>query len=718
MNNFNDVLKKFDIRKSSGKLHQAICPAHEDHNPSLTITEINDKLLLKCHAECKPQDIVAAVGLQMKDLFLEPKPIFQNIKRNKKVAQYDYCDEEGILQYSNIKYVQENGGKKFSYCSYDRDMKQIWSLKGVKIIPYRLPELIEAVMQKKLIFIPEGEKDCDKLSLLGLEATTNPFGAGQWKSQYNNYLVGANVVLLEDNDEPGRKHIKILINELRRVVNSIKVIRFTELRDKSDVTDWLDMGHTKVDLIELVNKAKFVFQKNSQFETEKENIKSFQEELYIEGKVPNHEKIIELVLSRYNLKSISENNKKSFVIYQDGFWNKIENGTVGQFFKNYLYDKHKTGKMIKEIINTFEYAEDILINYEDFDKKDNYINLCNFTFDLVNFVSVNQKPEDFFSHKLPYEYNPKATCPKFLKAINLYAGNDNLWINLLQEIMGYCLTGTLEHQVMFWFYGHKGRNGKGTIIRIIAKLLGNVFSLPDFDSKQLVENRFYKVRLKGKRVIVAGDLPKKIYNVSSIKSLTGGDEQVSDVKFGKPESFIPKSKLIFAMNSLPQIERGENKEPLRKRIIFLYFQNQIENPNSNIEAEIMNELSGIFNWAIEGLKRLQATKEFTKHPDSETLLNQFLDEQRPEDIFIQHYLKYDEEYDGVFNKEIWDKYKIYISQYTGEKNWVYDRNEYITSPRTLLNSIRQNFPKLKTETIYSQKHGGQMTFCYNLKLIS
>ena len=71
---------------------------------------------------------------------------------------------------------------------------------------YRLPEVIQAVKAGETVFICEGEKDVDRLRSLGLTATTNAGGAGKWQESYNQFLKDADVIILPDNDPPGRKH--------------------------------------------------------------------------------------------------------------------------------------------------------------------------------------------------------------------------------------------------------------------------------------------------------------------------------------------------------------------------------------------------------------------------------------------------------------------------------------------------------------------------------
>ncbi|MDP9350275.1 MAG: hypothetical protein M3P51_01850, partial [Chloroflexota bacterium] len=65
-----NVLGLLEGVKPNGKGYQALCPAHDDHNPSLSVAEGDDgRVLLKCFAGCSVEEIVAAVGLETRDLF-------------------------------------------------------------------------------------------------------------------------------------------------------------------------------------------------------------------------------------------------------------------------------------------------------------------------------------------------------------------------------------------------------------------------------------------------------------------------------------------------------------------------------------------------------------------------------------------------------------------------------------------------------------------------
>ena len=122
--------------------------------------------------------------------------------------------------------------------------------KGPKI-PYRLPELLAAAIATP-IFITEGEKDAENVAALGFIATTNSEGAGKgkWTSDLNRWFTGRQTAYIcEDNDDDGRRHAREVANALRNIVTEVRIVSFSELPAKSDVSDWLALGHTPGELL-------------------------------------------------------------------------------------------------------------------------------------------------------------------------------------------------------------------------------------------------------------------------------------------------------------------------------------------------------------------------------------------------------------------------------------------------------------------------------------
>jgi Family of unknown function (DUF5906) len=171
-------------------------------------------------------------------------------------------------------YVNATGKLLFQVCRFEnpKDFRQrrpagedswFWDVQGVKLIPYRLPELIEDIKQGRTIFICEGEKDVDAARAKGVAATCNPGGAGKWRTEYNEYLLGANVVVVGDNDPqsknpktgellfhpdgrpklPGQDHMMDVAAKLANTAERIRLLdlgkMWPECPSKGDTYDYL-----------------------------------------------------------------------------------------------------------------------------------------------------------------------------------------------------------------------------------------------------------------------------------------------------------------------------------------------------------------------------------------------------------------------------------------------------------------------------------------------
>ena len=170
---------------------------------------------------------------------------------------YDYHDVEGSLIYQVVRsYTSAGKGKRFYQRRPDPEVRGRWipNLKGVKRILYRLPDLMNAD-EGEWIWIVEGEKDADRLVSIGLKATTNCGGAGKWHGSYADALRGRKIAVIPDNDKPGMDHANGVANSLLGKVEKIKVVELPGLSEKSDVSDWLDLGHSVEDLLRLLEGA-------------------------------------------------------------------------------------------------------------------------------------------------------------------------------------------------------------------------------------------------------------------------------------------------------------------------------------------------------------------------------------------------------------------------------------------------------------------------------
>lgn len=232
-------------KNSSG--WQAKCPAHADNTASLSIKSGDGgKILVFCHAGCDYKDIVRTAGVESADFFSvkDEKPVKSQI-----VAKYDYCDEQGGILFQALRYEP----KAFRQRRPNGSGWE-WSVKGIRKVPYRLPELLAASLEQ-YVYIVEGEKDVERLSVLGLAATCNAGGAGKWQRSFSEHFKGRKVAILSDNDDAGRKHARDVESMLKSVAVEVRIIELPGLPDKGDVSDWLDAGGDAKTLLSIVEKA-------------------------------------------------------------------------------------------------------------------------------------------------------------------------------------------------------------------------------------------------------------------------------------------------------------------------------------------------------------------------------------------------------------------------------------------------------------------------------
>jgi hypothetical protein len=158
------------------------------------------------------------------------------------VAAYRYTDANGALQYEVLRYEP----KTFRQRRPDGAGGWIPNLDGICRVPYRLQELLR--YPDATVFVCEGEKDADRIALLGQCATT--VASGKWTDDCVKALAGRDVMILEDNDEAGRKKAAEAAAMLYGVATTVRVARLPGLGEGGDVSDWLDGGHNADQLVE------------------------------------------------------------------------------------------------------------------------------------------------------------------------------------------------------------------------------------------------------------------------------------------------------------------------------------------------------------------------------------------------------------------------------------------------------------------------------------
>ena len=160
--------------------------------------------------------------------------------KSKLAKTYDYHDADGQLIFQ----VCRMEPKDFRQRRPDGNGGFIWNMQGVERVPYRLPEVIKA----DEVLIVEGEKDADAMAAIGFTATTCPMGAGKWREHYNEYLQGKKIIIIPDNDEPGRKHLAKVAASLSGAGIDARVAYVPE--GVKDVSDFIETFSDKTEAAE------------------------------------------------------------------------------------------------------------------------------------------------------------------------------------------------------------------------------------------------------------------------------------------------------------------------------------------------------------------------------------------------------------------------------------------------------------------------------------
>lgn len=234
--------------KMGGNSYKAVCPCHDDANPSLSIKRADKGpfTLFYCHAGCNWEKIIATlVGGKTKYRWSKDKYL-KWLKEQKEgrelVKVYTYRDEYGRHVMRKLRYEP----KSFALRYYVKGQWLPDRPANFTPVLYNLPQVIKS----NVVFILEGEKAVDKINEWGLVGTCTFTGASggntcKWDAElYNKYLRDKHIIILPDNDRPGRQHAKGVYDTLTGV-KSKKVLKLPGLAPKADFYDWAQVNSIK-----------------------------------------------------------------------------------------------------------------------------------------------------------------------------------------------------------------------------------------------------------------------------------------------------------------------------------------------------------------------------------------------------------------------------------------------------------------------------------------
>jgi putative DNA primase/helicase len=223
-------------------------------------------------------------------------------------------------------------------------------------------------------------------------------------------------------------------------------------------------------------------------------------------------------------------------------------------------------------------------------------------------------PSEYLRGGAPVAYRENATCPQWEHFLSQIMGGDGEMVAFLKRILGYAITGLTIHHKFFVFWG-RSRNGKGTLIETIKKVLGPLAG-PIMAEMLLDQGRSRSsgsaspdiVDLMGKRIIWASETDEnRRFSSSAVKLMTGGDTLKGRPLQGMMIEIQPNHTLFLLTNERPSAPASD--QGFWSRCLLIKFLERfVENPHLpnehpidvHLPAKLEAELEGILRWLVEG----------------------------------------------------------------------------------------------------------------------
>ena len=360
-------------------------------------------------------------------------------------------------------------------------------------------------------------------------------------------------------------------------------------------------------------------------------------------------------------------NHDFIYVYNGEYWNQIEKERLQKFLGD-AATKMGVDKFSSEYYQFKEhlFKQFMSMAYLPIPKIDSetvFVNLKNGTFE-INLQGENLRRfnhSDFLTYQLPFEYNPESKSPIFDKYLNRVMPDENCQ-KVLAEYLGFVFirheSKRLKQEKALILYG-SGANGKSVFFEIVKALIGKE-NMSNYSLSSLTNESGYQRAKIGNVLVNYGSEINSKLESSLFKQLVSGEPVEARLPYGEPFTLTQYAKLIFNCNELPR--DVEHTTAYFRRFLIVPFDVTIppEERDSQLHIKIIeNELSGIFNWVLEGLHRLLSQKQFTECEAVNKALNDYKKQSDSVMQFLSEnrYEPHPNEYIKIM--DLYDEYKLF-----------------------------------------------------------
>ena len=289
------------------------------------------------------------------------------------------------------------------------------------------------------------------------------------------------------------------------------------------------------------------------------------------------------------------------------------------------------------------------------------VNLKNGTFEITPGGNILRQFDrnDFLMYQLPFDYNPNAKAPRFEAFLEKVLPDKDSQ-KVLAEYLGYVFIpySHLKLEKTLLLFGF-GANGKSVLFDIVMALYGRE-NISNYSLQSLTdESGYYRAMLANKLLNYGSEINGNL-ETSKFKEISSGEPIGARLPYREPFILTEYAKLLFNCNELPR--DVEHTNAYFRRFMIIPFKVTIPDHEQDKELAkkiIKEELSGIFNWVLEGLKRLLSQKNFTSSTEIFKQLEEFKKFSDTVQLFLEDsgYIKSAHNYTSI--RDLYSAYRIY-----------------------------------------------------------
>lgn len=346
--------------------------------------------------------------------------------------------------------------------------------------------------------------------------------------------------------------------------------------------------------------------------------------------------------------------------YVDGVYKMLTDQDLSNIILTMLYEDMLWGYRTKRnIADKVACLVSIIPDLVLTDDKGDYFNVRNGLYQISTGELKPHTPDFVSLVQSPVIYDPDAIAPTWNACLEAWMHGPERAekMEMLQQFAGYLLTSSMVHAKALFLVGDGG-NGKSTFADTLGMVIGEQGT-----SRIDLEDLYGMFGLKGligKRLNIIEEVGGNYYQSHKLKKLISGEDLTINMKFKDQFKFRPTAKFIFAVNTMPRVD--DSSTATERRIAVVQFNNNFRNmPNTELrfsDGLLAQELPGILNWMIEGIKKLRKAKKFTITQEQQVALLEYREENSSVEGFVGECCVF-EAGKVITARELYSEYKDY-----------------------------------------------------------